>query len=150
MAIATPGHAPDHLCFAFGDVCFTGDAVLGEGSVFLWPDPGALAAYLDALERLRAMDFSVLACGHGPVVEGPDVDAKLGGYIAHRLERERLLLAALDTGARSVEGLLDAVWADVPPVLRPAAALTLAAHLDKLEQECRLPDGVERPTVPNL
>jgi hypothetical protein len=35
----------------------------------------------------------------------------------------------------------------VPPGLRPAAAVTLAAHLDKLSDEGRVPDGVERPTV---
>ncbi len=32
-----------------------------------------------------------------------------------------------------------------PPQLRPAAAVTLAAHLDKLDEEELLPDGVERP-----
>jgi hypothetical protein len=36
------------------------------------------------------------------------------------------------------------VWDDAPAVLRPAAALTLEAHLDKLEHEGRLPNGVER------
>jgi glyoxylase-like metal-dependent hydrolase (beta-lactamase superfamily II) len=148
MAIAVPGHAPDHLCFAFGSVCFTGDAVLGEGSVFLWPDPGALAGYLDALEHLRAWRFTLLACGHGPLVENPD--GKLAGYIAHRLAREQGVLAALARGARSVEELLDSAWAEVPEPLRPAAALTLAAHLDKLEDEGRLPDGVERPVVPTF
>lgn len=147
-AVAVPGHAPDHLCFAFEDVCFTGDAVLGEGSVFLWPDPGALAGYLDALERLRAERFGLLACGHGPLVT--EVDDKLAGYIAHRLERERGVVAALADGLRSVEQLLDAAWADVPERLRPAAALTLAAHLDKLEDEGRLPPGVGRPVVPTL
>ena len=42
-ALATPGHAADHLAFIAGRVCFSGDAVLGEGSVFITPDPGALA-----------------------------------------------------------------------------------------------------------
>ncbi len=138
-----PGHAPDHLCFGFGGVCFTGDAVLGEGSVFLWPDPGALGGYLDALARLRTERFELLACGHGPLVQDPD--AKLASYIAHRLERERSVVAALKRGTRSVEGMLDEAWSDVPELLRPAAALTLAAHLDKLEDEGQLPDGVERP-----
>ena len=31
LAIAVPGHAEDHLAFAAGPVCFTGDAVLGRG-----------------------------------------------------------------------------------------------------------------------
>ena len=51
-AIATPGHAPDHLAFLDRGRCFTGDAVLGHGSVFVAPDPGALTGYLAALERL--------------------------------------------------------------------------------------------------
>jgi glyoxylase-like metal-dependent hydrolase (beta-lactamase superfamily II) len=142
-AIAVPGHAPDLLCFASGAVCFTGDAVLGEGSVFIAPDPGALRGYLAGLERLRMRGFALLLPGHGPPVT--DADARLSGYVAHRLERERLLVAALDGGARGVDALLAAAWADVPDQLRLAAAVTLAAHLDKLAEEGRLPDGVERP-----
>lgn len=142
-AVSTPGHAPDHLAYIAGDVAFTGDAVLGEGSVFISPDPGALAGYLDGLRRLRARGLAALAPGHGPLVL--DADAKLEEYIAHRLDRERRLIAALDDGLRGVEELLDRVWDDAPAQLRPAAAVTLAAHLDKLREEGRLPSGVERP-----
>jgi glyoxylase-like metal-dependent hydrolase (beta-lactamase superfamily II) len=143
VAIATPGHTPDHLAFVCGGVAFSGDAVLGEGSVFV---VGQLAAYLDALRRLRALDLERICPGHGPVVEDPA--ARLDGYVAHRLDRERRLLDALDAGRRTVEELLDAAWDDAPAVLRPAAAVTLGAHLDKLEDEGRLPGGVERPEVP--
>ncbi len=147
LAVATPGHAPDHLAFIVGDVALTGDAVLGEGSVFIAPDPGALSGYLEALRRLRALDLAVICPGHGPVVLDPN--AKLSAYLAHRLEREQLLIAALDAGGRTVDELLDAAWSDVPPTLRPAAAVTLAAHLDKLADERRLPAGVERPPFPS-
>jgi glyoxylase-like metal-dependent hydrolase (beta-lactamase superfamily II) len=143
QALSTPGHAPDHFALICGRVCFTGDAVLGEGSVFIAPDPGALAGYLGALERLRERDLDVLCPGHGPAIWDPH--AKLDQYIDHRLERERLLLEALDQGRRSVSELLDAAWSDVPSALRPAAAVTLLAHLDKLEDERRLPADVERP-----
>jgi hypothetical protein len=54
------------------------------------------------------------------------------------------LLEALGRGLRTRDELLYTVWDDAPPALRPAAALTLEAHLDKLEQEGRLPEGVER------
>jgi glyoxylase-like metal-dependent hydrolase (beta-lactamase superfamily II) len=143
-AIAVPGHAPDHVCFALlrdDGLCFTGDAVLGSGSVFIAPDPGALGAYLAGLERLRARDFRVLAPGHGPLVLDPR--AKLDEYIAHRLDRERRLVGALDRGARSIDALLDAAWDDVGEDLRLPATVTLFAHLDKLADEGRLPDGVE-------
>jgi glyoxylase-like metal-dependent hydrolase (beta-lactamase superfamily II) len=147
-AIATPGHASDHLAYVAGGACFTGDAVLGEGSVFVWPDPGALRGYLEALGRLRALALSVICPGHGPVVLDPA--AKLDEYIAHRLERERRLVAALDAGLRTTDELLDRVWSDAPAALRLAATVTLAAHLDKLDEEGRLPDGVQRPSLPSL
>jgi glyoxylase-like metal-dependent hydrolase (beta-lactamase superfamily II) len=144
--VATPGHAPDHVALVAGGVCFTGDAILGEGSVFIAPDPGALSGYLAALERLQEMELAALCPGHGPVVDDPA--AKIGEYLAHRRERERRVIAALAAGRRSVDELLDEVWDDAPAVLRPAAAVTLAAHLDKLEEEGQLPEGVERPKWP--
>jgi glyoxylase-like metal-dependent hydrolase (beta-lactamase superfamily II) len=144
--IATPGHAPDHLAFVVGTAALTGDAVLGEGSVFIAPDPGALDGYLRGLERLRRRELTVLLPGHGPVVTDPA--AKIDEYVEHRLTRERRLLAALADGARSVTEMLDAAWGDVPELLRPAATVTLAAHLDKLAAEGRLPAGAERPTGP--
>jgi glyoxylase-like metal-dependent hydrolase (beta-lactamase superfamily II) len=141
--IATPGHAPDHVAFVTGNVGLTGDAVLGEGSVFIAPDPGALAGYLEALGRLRELRLARLCPGHGPVVLDPA--AKLDEYISHRLGREQRLIEALDQGMSSTQELLEYAWDDVPPTLRPAAAITLAAHLDKLADEGRLPEGVERP-----
>ncbi len=145
VALSTPGHAPDHLTYVVDDAALTGDAVLGEGSVFIFPDPGALAGYLDGLRRLRERRLTVLCPGHGPLVADPE--AKLAEYIAHRLDREQRLLAALAAGRRTADELLDDVWADAPAPLRPAAAVTLAAHLDKLADEGRLPDGVERPAL---
>ena len=120
-----------------GAVCFTGDAVLAESSVFVAPDPGALRGYLAALRRLRAMDLALLCTGHGPPVTDPA--ALLDRYLAHRADRERRLLAALADGLRTTDELLDRVWDDAPASLRLAATATLAAHLGKLEEEGRLP-----------
>jgi glyoxylase-like metal-dependent hydrolase (beta-lactamase superfamily II) len=144
--VATPGHAVDHLAFVAGAVCFTGDAVLARSSVFVAPDPGALRGYLAALERLRALELDVLCTGHGPPVSDPA--GLLDRYIAHRLDRERRLLAALDDGLRSTDELLDRVWDDAPPSLRLAATATLEAHLGKLDEEGRLPEGVQRVPWP--
>ena len=143
-AVPTPGHASDHFALVGAGACFTGDAVLGEGSVFISPHAGAMAGYLRALEALRERsDFDVICPGHGPPVW--DVRDRLTSYLDHRLDREHALIGALAQGHRSVVELLDAAWSDVPSALRPAAAVTLAAHLDKLEEEGRLPAGVERP-----
>ena len=140
--IATPGHSGDHVSYLAGTTLFCGDTVLGEGSVFVAPGAGSLAAYLDSLRRLESLRLEALCPGHGPVVNDPQ--AKLREYIEHRLDREARLVAALGRGLRSRDELLDEVWDDAPPALRPAAALTLEAHLEKLEQEGRLPTGVER------
>ena len=136
-ALATPGHSGDSVCLLRGRACFSGDTVLGTGSVFIAPGEGSLAAYLGSLERLRELDLEVICPGHGPYVHDPR--AKLDEYIAHRLDRERRLVAALGQGLRERDQLLDAVWSDAPPELRPAAALTLEAHLEKLAEEGRLP-----------
>ena len=147
-ALGTPGHSADSVCLLFGAVCFTGDTVLGEGSVFIAPGEGSLSAYLDSLRRLRELDLSVLCPGPRPIRLGPR--RKLDEYIAHRLDRERRLVEALDSGLRTRDELLDAVWSDAPAELRPAAALTLAAHLEKLSEEGRLPRRrrLTRPPAP--
>jgi glyoxylase-like metal-dependent hydrolase (beta-lactamase superfamily II) len=145
-AVPTPGHAPDHFALIADGACFTGDAVLGEGSVFISPYHGAMSAYLRALARLRARpDLDVLCPGHGPPVWDPQ--AKLEEYLSHRMDRENNLIAALGEGLRTVPELLEAVWSDVPERLRPLATVTLAAHLDKLEEDEILPAGVERPDL---
>jgi glyoxylase-like metal-dependent hydrolase (beta-lactamase superfamily II) len=130
--VALPGHSDDHLAFVAGRAAFVGDAVLGEGSVFV---TGQLAAYLDGLRELRERDLAVLCPGHGPPIW--DVRGKLDEYIAHRLDREQRLLAALDGGLRSEDELLDAAWDDAPEQLRPFAAVSLRAHLEKLRAEGR-------------
>lgn len=144
-AVATPGHAPDHFAFLTDGVCFVGDAVLGEGSVFIAPDPGALAGYLAALERLLALPLQLICPGHGPPIGEPA--AKLREYLDHRRDRERRLVQAIDEGARHPADMLDAAWSEVPREMRHVALFTLAAHLEKLSEEGRLPPDVQRPQI---
>jgi glyoxylase-like metal-dependent hydrolase (beta-lactamase superfamily II) len=139
--ISVPGHAPDHVVLVFGRAAFTGDAVLGEGSVFVTEQ---LGEYLDGLRRLAARDLAVLCPGHGPPVWEPH--AKLDQYIEHRLDRERRLVAALDAGLRTDDELLDSAWSDAPEDLRFFATLSLRSHLMKLRDEGRLPGGF--PDIP--
>ena len=137
--VPTPGHAPDHVAFLLGDVCFCGDLILGEGSSIVPPRAGggSLADYMRSLERVAALAAELLCPGHGPWITHPP--ARIEEYAEHRRERERLLLGALGAGTRSQDALLDAAWSDVPEPLRPAAALAMRAHLEKLEAEGRLP-----------
>lgn len=133
--LPTPGHSDDHVCLLIDRVCLCGDLILGEGSSFVPPDGGSLAAYLDSLRLLRREEPELLLPGHGPEVADPA--AKIDEYLEHRLQRERKLVAALEAGERSRERLLDAAWDDVPAELRPAAAVVMQAHLDKLAAEGR-------------
>ena len=117
--------------------------MLGEGSTIVPPAAGggSLADYMRSLERLAALGSTLLCPGHGPWITDPA--AKIAEYAAHRHERERLLTEALDAGKRTDEELLDAAWSDVPATMRPAAALAMRAHLEKLAAEGRLPDDFE-------
>ena len=139
--VPSPGHSPDSVCLLHGRICFTGDTVLGAGSVFVPAGGGGLDVYLAALARLRDLDIEVICPGHGPVVWEPR--KRVSDYIAHRLEREQKVLAALKAGARTSDEILERAWDDAPidtvPMLRAAAAATLEAHLEKLRAEGRLP-----------
>jgi glyoxylase-like metal-dependent hydrolase (beta-lactamase superfamily II) len=137
-ALASPGHASDHVCFLTADgVCFSGDLVLGEGSTFVPPDGGSLSSYMESLRLLQGERIELICPGHGPWITDPS--AKLAEYVEHREMRERRLLAALERGERSRKALLAEVWDDVPVGLRQAAALVMDAHLQKLDGEGRLP-----------
>jgi len=137
-AIDTPGHASNHVCWLLeGDgLLFSGDHVLeGVTPVILVPD-GDLAAYLDALERLRHYPLRAIAPGHGRLIGEPlrEIDR----VIAHRLAREAKIVAALAArGAATLDELLVPVYADVPADRHALARMTLEAHLIKLEREGR-------------
>ena len=139
--VRSPGHSVDSVCLIHERVCFTGDTILGEGSVFVPGDGGGLVGYLAALEELLARELDAICPGHGPIVWDPG--ERIRHYIAHRLERERKVLDALAAGARTHDEILERAWDDAPidtvPILRTAAAATLDAHLDKLRAEGRLP-----------
>lgn len=134
VAVATPGHSADHFVFMTDSgACLAGDLVLGFGSSFVPPDGGSLAAYMVSLEKVRDLAPSLICPGHGPWVTDPGT--KLAEYIEHRESRERGLVEALESGERSRMVLLDRVWSDVPEQLRPAAAIVMEAHLEKLRAE---------------
>ena len=123
------------MAFVLGEVCFCGDLILGRARRSSRPRPAAARSRLHELARAGSprSTLALLAPGHGPWITDPA--AKIAEYVEHRLERERRLLAALDAGERSRAALLAAVWDDVPEQLRPAAAIAMQAHLEKLEAE---------------
>lgn len=135
-AIATPGHASNHVCYLLepDGLLFSGDHVLdGVTPVILAPD-GSMAAYLQSLARLREYALSAIAPGHGRLLEHPHevIDA----IVEHRLARERKVISRLvSLRVASTPELLVRVYDDVSVELHPYARLSLEAHLIKLTQD---------------
>ena len=133
VALVTPGHVPEHLCFAWGDAIFVGDLLMGEGDTTLVAPPeGDLAAYLDSLDRIDARAATILYPTHGSPIRAPH--ETVPRFRRHREKRIVSALAALrSAGASGPGGLLDAVYGEsVPAGLRPAAEASLAAVLQYL------------------
>ena len=133
----TPGHAADHVVFHWpGErVLFSGDLILGTGTVVLEPRNGALNAYLASLERVARLDLALIAPGHGPLIQDPA--ARVAEYLAHRRMREGQVLDALAGGARTPGEIVGEIYRDLDPGLHPAAENTVRAHLLKLVREGR-------------
>ena len=132
--LATPGHSSDSLCFAVGDAVLTGDTVLGRGTTVVAHPDGRLADYLDSLRRLHDLGTRAVLPGHGP--ELPDLAAITDAYLAHReerLEQVRAALGRLGPDAAAMD-VVRVVYADVAPVLWPAAELSVRAQLEYLRR----------------
>lgn len=143
VAVHTPGHAPDHICFYLEEerALFTGDLVLGAGTTVIPLEGGDMSEYLESLQRLLDMDPSRIYPGHGPRIE--DAGGKLREYISHRTEREEQIVAALRSGMHSVRELVERIYVDTPPALRAAAGQSVLSHLIKLERENRAHRSVD-------
>jgi len=132
--LATPGHTSDSLCFGVGDAVLTGDTVLGRGTTVVAHPDGRLADYLDSLRRLQELGTRAVLPGHGP--ELPDLAAVTSAYLAHREERLEQVRAALEQLGpdASAMDVVRVVYADVDPVLWPAAELSVRAQLEYLRR----------------
>jgi glyoxylase-like metal-dependent hydrolase (beta-lactamase superfamily II) len=139
-ALHAPGHARDHLVFVLEDehALFTGDVVLGTGTVVVAPPGGDMRTYQHTLHRLRDEhgDARAIYGGHGPEIR--DVRAKLDEYLAHREMRERTILDTLAAGDATIPEIVARVYAGVDRRLWPAAARQVLAHLIALESEGRV------------
>jgi glyoxylase-like metal-dependent hydrolase (beta-lactamase superfamily II) len=140
VALHAPGHARDHLVFWLEEerALFTGDVVIGTGTVVIAPPSGDMRAYVASLERLLR-DYGhadVIYGGHGPPVLTPR--AKLQEYIDHRKMREAQIVAALDRAPATIPELVAQIYAGVSERLWPAAARQVLAYLIALSDEERV------------
>lgn len=132
IAVHTPGHTDDHLCYRIADVVFTGDHIMGGSTVVIRD----AAAYMRSLERVAGLRPAHLYPGHGP--DTADASRAITEYIEHRLERERQIVDAVRRGAATAADITATVYADVPEELRSAAEFQVGVQLTKLIDEGRL------------
>jgi glyoxylase-like metal-dependent hydrolase (beta-lactamase superfamily II) len=138
-AFEAPGHARDHLVFGLAEegALFTGDVIIGRGTVVIAPPYGDMRAYQNTLRRLRGFEGTrTLYGGHGDAIGDPR--AKFDEYIAHREVREREILAQLTDGERTIPEIVAEIYRAVPTMLWPAAARQVLAYLIALEREGRV------------
>jgi ribonuclease/clavin/mitogillin len=138
LAVHTPGHASDHLCYYLPEeaAVFTGDVVLGGSTTVIPEDDGDLADYMDSLRRLLALGVRRIYPAHGPVIE--DAQGRIEEYIEHRRLRERQILTVLGAGARTIPAMVKVIYADVDGRLHGMAAQSVHSHLKKLAREGRV------------
>ena len=134
----TPGHAPDHVCFLQEGSAslFAGDNILGEGTAVIAPPEGDMDVYLASLHRLLEFHIDRVYPGHFRPLDGGGEVIK--GYLAHRAEREKQIVAALESGPRTADDIVMDVYADTPEPLRLVAVQQVLAHLASLERKGRV------------
>jgi glyoxylase-like metal-dependent hydrolase (beta-lactamase superfamily II) len=131
-AVATPGHTSNHLCFAFRDVLFTGDHVMGWSTSVVVPPDGDMGAYMASLDTLRGRADRIYYPAHGPAVTRPQQLVR--GMMGHRMQRERQILKLVAAGTTSVDAIVAAAYPGLDPRLVPAAGGSVTAHLLDLER----------------
>jgi glyoxylase-like metal-dependent hydrolase (beta-lactamase superfamily II) len=115
---------------------FAGDNILGEGTAVIAPPEGDMDVYLSSLERLLDFHIDRVYPGHfRPLDGGREV---IEGYLAHRAERERQIVSALDSGPRTAEDIVMDVYTDTPESLLPVALQQVLAHLTSMERKGRV------------
>ncbi len=137
-ALATPGHTMNHLAFAFAeeDALFSGDHVMAWSTSIVAPPDGAMGPYMASLEKLRGRSETVYWPGHGGPVRDPQRFVR--GLLGHRRAREAGILERVSAGERTIPGLVAALYSGLDPMLRPAAALSVFAHLEDLVERGRI------------
>ncbi len=129
-ALATPGHAANHLCFVWGDALFSGDHVMAWSTSVVAPPDGSMGDYIASLEKLRDRGETIYWPGHGGPVRDPKRYVR--GLITHRRQRESAILARLEAGPTTIAEIVDKNYVGLAPRLKGAAALSTLAHLEDL------------------
>ncbi len=134
IAVATPGHAANHLAFALPqeNALFSGDHVMAWSTTVVAPPDGSMRAYMASLDKLQARRDAIYWPGHGGPVRSPQRFVK--ALALHRRHREGAILRRLGAGDTAVDTLVARLYADLAPALKGAAAMSVLAHLQDLAE----------------
>ncbi len=116
-----------------------GDLASGVSTILVDPSEGDMDAYVGALRKASALGCRIVLPGHGP----PLAPEALAALLAHRLERESKVLAAIAGGSRPLAEIADAAYDDLPGLPLFLRARQALAHLVSLERR-----GAARRTDP--
>ena len=128
-AIATPGHASNHVCYGLPqeNALFSGDHVMGWSTTVISQPDGDMTDYYASLDKVAARNFDILWPTHGPPIT--EVAPFLAAYKTHRLDRERQILEQIAAGHGAIKEMVPIMYAAVDPRLHPAAAGSVYSHL---------------------
>ncbi|MBU1212298.1 MAG: MBL fold metallo-hydrolase [Alphaproteobacteria bacterium] len=134
-ALHTPGHAPDHLCFALAgrEVVFSGDHVMSWNTTVIAPPEGRMADYLTSLSRLLDTDIDTYLPGHGGRLE--EARRTVKAFLLHRQWREQAVLGAIRKNGATVREMVAMIYRDLDEKLLAAAALSVMAHVEHLHEQ---------------
>jgi glyoxylase-like metal-dependent hydrolase (beta-lactamase superfamily II) len=132
IAVATPGHTSNHLCYAYRGALITGDHVMGWSTTVVVPPDGDMADYMRSLDKLRQRDDRVYYPAHGPAVTKPQQYVR--HLVGHRMQREKQILGLVREKVRSIPDIVANAYPGLDPRLVPAAGGSVYAHLVDLER----------------
>ena len=150
----TPGHSRGHLCFYVEEekILFSGDTILGYGTTIISPPDGNMAAYMQTLKALAALDIRMICPSHGPIIE-ERAPQRIKWYIDHREMREEKIVAAMKSGLTTIPEITKAIYSEEDfkmhgRDLLPRAQRSVLAHMEKLELDGAV-IRVEKPDGPH-
>ena len=132
VAVATPGHTSNHLCFAYGDALLSGDHVMGWSTTVVVPPDGDMAEYMRSLDKLRQRGDRIYYPAHGPPVTNPQQYVR--SLIGHRMQREKQILTLVGQQSRDIPDIVANAYPGLDKRLVLAAGASVLAHLTDLER----------------
>ena len=146
---ARRAHARPHLeppvlrASTTSSALFTGDHIMGWSTTVIGPPDGDMRAYFESLRKVQGRDDRVFWPTHGAPVT--DTRPFLEAFLAHRLDREAQVLAAVRGGHTSIKQMVEVLYADVRKELHKPAARSVLAHLVKLSTTAWWPSTTASP-----